>query len=157
MQFVKGTLYSSLFSPSQLLYVKDRLDLAGVYKHSSEAPLLFIGLSQRVVVSGAGVEEVNGIYQCTSCSAYGFEFSKINDPAFESGALTFAITKRFSNDQLIWYIGSRVVPRTTPRRLASNSERGQLFQYHAPLIIGVREIANNPEVFACASAVLKLS
>ena len=131
-----GTLYSSLFSPSQLLYVKDRLDSTGLYMYNSAAPLLFTGLPRWIRISGAGVVEINGVYHCTSCCAYGFEFGKIDDPAFESGALTFAIAKRFNGQQLIWYIGSRVMPRTRPAELEM-AEGEQLFQYYAPLLSGV--------------------
>jgi len=77
-----------------------------------QVPML--GLTMRVLVVGTGDPDFNGLYFCTGCNGNGHMFTK---PRFRSGAnddpLQCIMAKRFSGEQILWYMSKQVVnPRT---------------------------------------------
>ena len=125
--------------------------------HASEGPGGFtripvLLLPHRVLVTGAGDPDFNGVYFCTGCNANGFMFSRtycsfasIRFPsdrrqthsdielAPPAQYLRCIISKRFPNDTLLWYFSKEVPIFDTPGDDTTPSAYFVIFKYWAKL------------------------
>lgn len=60
--------------------------------NACHVPVPILGLEKRVVVTGAGDSEYNGVYYCTGCNGNGFIFTKPRNTELRATALHFVTT-----------------------------------------------------------------